>query len=72
MVKSDENLHLDILLQTRSNDDADTQTNNQRRNAILQHHLTEIGLTESQYTIGIADPDEKLKQDGYKIAINVV
>ncbi len=67
MAKLDETVILNLELQTKPSEDSVIVANNNRRNKILQHHLTELGIPAEQVVITSATPNADLKKEGYAV-----
>jgi len=68
MAKMDENIILNLELQTLPTTDSTIVRNHQRRNMILKHHLTESGIPENQIVITTAEPSADIKREGYAVS----
>ena len=67
IAQSDESLTLLFTLQHATpTTDAD-----QRRNDILRHHLTELGLNDTQFSIVTTEPDDQIKRNGYLVTMGI-
>lgn len=71
LAAKDESLILNFELITRPTTDAAVQSNHQRRNNILQHHLADLGLNKSQYNVTTAEPDLAADKEGYNVTITI-
>ena len=67
MAKLDETVIVNLELQTKPSEDSVIVANNNRRNRILQHHLTEMGIPAEQVVITSATPNADLKKEGYAV-----
>ena len=68
MAKMDENIILNLELQTRPTEDSTIMQNHQRRNMILKRHLTQDGIPEEQIVISTAEPSADIKREGYAVS----
>ncbi|MCQ2274657.1 MAG: DUF748 domain-containing protein [Bacteroidales bacterium] len=71
LTKSDENYHLNLELQSRPTDDAKIQQNHESRNKVLQHHLTNLGIAPSQFSITAATPSDSIAHEGYMVTLSI-
>ena len=71
MAKLDETVIVNLELQTKPSEDSVIVANNNRRNRILQHHLTEMGIPAEQVIITSATPNADLKKEGYAVTTSV-
>ncbi len=71
LAKLDESIILHLELQTRPTDDSTIVDNHNRRNVILQHHLTELGVASDRIVITTAEPSADLKKEGYLVTTTV-
>ena len=75
MAKMDENIILNLELQTRpvahtaeGTIDSTIVRNHNRRNMILKRHLVQEGIPEDQIVITTAEPSADLKREGYAVS----
>mgnify|MGYP002623377093 CR=1 FL=1 len=68
MAKMDEDIILNLELQSRPTEDSTIVRNHERRNKILMRHLTQEGIPEAQITITAAEPSEEVKKEGYAVS----
>ena len=71
LAKLDESITLHMELQTRPTEDSIITANHNRRNIILQHHLTELGVDPEKIVITTAEPSSDLKKEGYLVTTSV-
>lgn len=69
LAKSDENYILNFDLVTDPTQDSTMAASNRRRNAILTHHLNELGLSATQYSITSTQDENAVP--GYNITIQI-
>lgn len=69
LAKRDESYILNFDLLSSPTQDSTTAASNRRRNAILSHHLSELGLPSSQYAITSSEVEQAAP--GYNITLSI-
>ena len=72
LAKNNDKVHLTFQLMLRPNNATGHQSQCERMDNTLKHHLKQLGLDKSQYSIESPGSDESVVMDGYAVVVNVI